>query len=72
MTKAIRISDGLADQAKKYSRVEHRSLAGQIEHWAKVGKYAEENPGLTYDLIKEIMIGIDELENDEKTEYNFG
>ena len=47
MTKAIRISDALADQAKKYSRVEHRSLAGQIEHWAKVGKYAEDNTGLT-------------------------
>jgi len=72
MAKAIRVSDALADQAKKYSRIEHRSLAGQIEHWAKVGKYAEENPGLTYELIKEIMIGIDELENDEKTEYNFG
>jgi hypothetical protein len=72
MATAVRISEELVDEAKKYGRIDHRSLAGQIEHWARMGKCAEENPDLTYFLIKEILIGLDELEQGEKTEYVFG
>jgi hypothetical protein len=72
MAMAIRISEELVGEAKKYSKIEHRSLTGQIEHWARIGKCSEENPDLTYNLIKEILIGIEELDQNEKTEYQFG
>ena len=72
MAAAVRISEELLNDAKKYSRIDHRSLAGQIEHWDRMGKCAEENPDLTYTLIKEILIGLEELEHGEKTEYRFG
>ena len=72
MATAVRISEELANDAKKISRVDHRSLTGQIEHWARMGKCAEENPDLTYSLIKEIFIGVEELEQGEKSEYKFG
>lgn len=72
MPTAVRVSDELVNEAKRFSRVDHRSLAGQIEHWARMGKCAEENPDLTYSLIKDILIGLEELEHDEKTEYKFG
>lgn len=72
MATAIRISEELVVEAKKYSKIDHRSLTGQIEHWARIGKCAEENSDLTYSLIKEILIGIEELDNNEKTEYQFG
>lgn len=72
MPTTVRISDELLREARKYSKIDHRSLAGQVEHWAKIGKCAEENPDLTYDLIKEILIGIAELEHGEKEEYQFG
>jgi hypothetical protein len=72
MATAVRISEGLVNDAKKFSRIEHRSLTGQIEHWARMGKCAEENPDLTYSLIKEILIGVEELEQGEKSEYKFG
>jgi len=72
MATAVRISEKLIEEARKISRIEHRSLTGQIEHWAKIGKCAEENPDLTYSLIKEILIGIQEIEQGEKTEYKFG
>ena len=68
----VRISEELLNDAKKYSRIDHRSLAGQIEHWARMGKCAEENPDLSYTPIKEILIGLEELEQGEKTEYRFG
>ncbi len=72
MPTAVRISDELLKAAKKFSKVDHRSLTGQIEHWARIGKCAEENPDLTYDLLKEILIGITELDLGEKSEYEFG
>lgn len=72
MAMAVRISEALVGEAKKFSKIEHRSLTGQIEHWARIGKCSEENPDLTYGLIKEIMIGVEELEQNEKTEYIFG
>lgn len=72
MATAVRISEELVEEARKFSRIDHRSLTGQIEHWAKIGKCAEENPDLTYSLIKEILMGIEELERGEKSEYKFG
>jgi len=72
MATAVRISEKLFNDAKKFSRIDHRSLTGQIEHWARMGKCVEENPDLTYSLIKEILIGVEELEQDEKSEYKFG
>jgi hypothetical protein len=72
MAIAVRISEALVGEAKKFSKVEHRSLTGQIEHWARIGKCSEENPDLTYNLVKEILIGIEELDQNEKTEYQFG
>ena len=71
MATAVRISKELVDEARKFSRIEHRSLTGQIEHWAKIGKCAEENPDLTYSLIKEILLGMEELDRGEKSEYKF-
>lgn len=72
MATAVRISENLVYEAKKYSRIDHRSITGQIEHWARIGKCAEENPDLTYSLIKEIFQGMEELEQGERTEYKFG
>ena len=72
MAMAVRISEDLVNEARKYSKIDHRSLTGQIEHWARIGKYSEENSDLTYNLIKEILVGIEELDQNEKTEYQFG
>jgi len=72
MATAVRISEKLVNEAKKFSRVDHRSITGQIEHWAKIGKCAEENPDLTYSLIKEILMGLEELDQGERSEYKFG
>lgn len=72
MATAVRVSEDLVKEAKIYSKIEKRSITGQIEHWAIIGKCAEENPDLTYSAIKEIMVGIAELEQGESSEYQFG
>ena len=72
MATAVRVSENLLSDARKYSKVDCRSITGQIEHWARIGKCAEENPDLTYELIKEILIGVQELDSRERSEYTFG
>ncbi len=72
MATAVRVSGELMKEAKIYSKVDKRSITGQIEHWARVGKCAEENPDLTYNAIKEILIGVAELDQGELSEYQFG
>ena len=71
MTTAVRVSDELLREARLISAVDNRSVTGQIEHWAKVGKCAEENPELTYELVKDILIGLEELEQSECSKYEF-
>jgi mevalonate pyrophosphate decarboxylase len=72
MTTAVRISDKLVREARLVSAVDNRSVTGQIEHWAKIGKCSEENPELTYELIRDILIGVEELEQGNYSEYEFG
>lgn len=72
MTTAVRVSDKLVREARLFSKVDNRSVTGQIEHWARIGKCIEENPDLTYILIKEILTGLEELEQGISSEYKFG
>ncbi len=72
MSTAVRVSDTLIRDAKLYGKVDNRSATGQIEHWAKIGKILEENQDLTYSMVKEILVGLEELEQEETSEYKFG
>ena len=72
MNTVVRISKNIVEKARIRSKVENRSLAGQIEYWVKIGKIAEENPDLSFIQIKEILIGLEQLDSESKTEYQFG
>jgi len=53
------------------SKALNRSLVDQIEHWAKIGRIAEENPDLNYDLIKSILIAQQEAQAGKLEPYDF-
>jgi hypothetical protein len=72
MSTAIKISDELISEARIYSKVNQRSITGQIEFWAKIGKCTEENPDLTFQQIKEMLLGLEELKAGMGTEYKLG
>jgi len=72
MSTAVRISHKLVADARIISKVENRSVTAQIEYWAKIGKIAEENPTMSFQLIKEILFGLEELDSRKGIEYNFG
>lgn len=72
MTTAIKLSDELIEEARVRARAEHRSPPKQIEHWARLGKIAEENPDLPLSFVKEMLIGLEEAKAGEVEEYHFG
>jgi hypothetical protein len=67
----IKLSDEIINDAKKYAGIYNRSLPKQIEYWAKIGKISEENPDLSHNFIKDILMAISEKENGEVSEYKF-
>ena len=54
--KSIKISEELYRVAKWTAEAENRSIAGQVEFWAKIGRAAIDNPDLPVDFIRETLI----------------
>ncbi len=71
MSTTVKLSGNIISEAKIISKVLNRSVAGQIEHWAKIGRLAEENPDLSYELIKNILIAREEAEAGKLKPYHF-
>jgi len=63
-TTSIRIDQTLYNQAKADAAVEHRTIAGQIEFWAKVGRAALDNPDLPVSFVAESLASMSEPRED--------
>lgn len=57
---SIRIDQTLYEQAKADAVAEHRSIAGQVEFWAKIGRAALDNPDLPVGFIAESLASMAE------------
>ena len=56
MRMPVRIEKTLYQDAKTHAKAECRTIAGQIEFWAKVGKAALDNPDLPVDFVRDLLI----------------
>lgn len=72
MATAVKVSDDLFEKAKIISKVYKRSIAGQIEYWAKIGQMIEENPDLPLPFIQDILVGREQIKAGQGTPYVFG
>lgn len=61
---SIRIDQRLYDQAKADAAIEHRTIAGQVEYWARIGRAALDNPDLPVSFIAEALASLDEPRED--------
>ena len=52
----VRIDNELYAQARIHAQAERRSIAGQIEFWALIGKTALDNPDLPIDFVCDLLI----------------
>ena len=71
MASAVKLSATIIAEARIMAKALNRSVAGQIEYWAKIGKIAEENPDLTYEFIKNLLIAEQEVEQGEVEPCHF-
>jgi hypothetical protein len=55
MGKNVKLSDSLVERAVAISEREHRTVPKQIEFYFNLAAIAEENPDLSFKLIKEIL-----------------
>ena len=57
---SIRIEQTLYNQARQDALAEHRTIAGQIEYWARLGRAALDNPDLPITFIAESLASMAE------------
>jgi len=65
----VKLSEDFVADARRNAQAEHRSLPKQIEYYYRIGKIAEDNPDLSYKLIREILKAMSE---GSAGEYKFG
>lgn len=71
MPQAVRLPTQLVEQAQVIGSALSRSGAKQIEHWVKIGRIAEENPDLPYEIILQILISKAEKDSGQVSDYEF-
>lgn len=55
MSVAVRIENEIYEAAKKSAGAEFRTVPGQVNYWAMIGKVALENPDLPIEFIRETL-----------------
>jgi hypothetical protein len=71
MSSVVKLSDQLINDARPYATAMHRSIPKQIEHWARLGKAAEENPDMPISMIQDVFISLEEAKAGQFNEYKF-
>jgi hypothetical protein len=59
-TVSVRIDEELVAEARAAALAEHRTLQGQIEFWANVGRAAIDNPDLPGPFIADLLMAMAE------------
>jgi hypothetical protein len=65
----VKLADELVEDAKRIAAIEHRSVPKQIEFYFRIGLAAEQNPDLSFSLVRELLRADAE---DATEEYIFG
>jgi len=60
MSVSIRIDDALYQTAKVRANAEMRSIPQQVAYWAKVGRAALDNPDLSVEFVRDVLVAMDE------------
>lgn len=56
MSIAIKVADEFYQTAKAEAKAEKRTISGQVEYWARLGRAAKDNPDLPIEFVEELLI----------------
>lgn len=54
---SVKLPTDLVDAARAEAQLFQRSISGQVEHWAKLGRAVEATPGMTLDRVRAALAG---------------
>ena len=57
-TLSVRIDENLINAARVAAKAEFRTVQGQVEYWAKVGRAALDNPDLPVSFVAESLMSL--------------
>ena len=69
---SVKFTARFVDEARHEAALLHRSVAGQIEHWAALGRAVEQAPGVTIDHVRAALRGtfsVDDLTAEEQEAF---
>lgn len=58
MAQSIKISDDEMMFIREEAGISSRSIAGQVEHWLRIGRAIERSPAFNYQRIREVLSGL--------------
>ncbi len=68
MATNVKLPDELVERARRTATAEHRSVPKQIEYYYRLAQIAEENPDISFSLIRELLLADAE---EATNEYRF-
>lgn len=71
-TASIRLNKELVDKAYAIAKAKHRTPPKQIEHWATIGQIMEDNPDLSYEFVRQLLVAQAEVGAGMVEPYEFG
>lgn len=60
---SVKLKAEFVEDARREAELLNRSLGGQIEHWARLGRALESAPGISVDRVRDTLQGRLKLEN---------
>lgn len=69
MAKSVRLDSDFMTWVEVHANADNRSIPKQIEHWAQIGKAAEDNPDLPYSFIKDALLATAQMKAGLATPY---
>lgn len=58
-TSVLRVDSDLFEVAKQHGQLFNRSIAGQIEHWARIGRAIEAAPDFSMRQVAEVLVALE-------------
>lgn len=71
----VKLSSLLVDEARQEAELLHRSIAGQIEHWVRLGRAVENAEGFSIARVRQALAGelkLETLADDEQDAFFAG
>ncbi|MCF7748507.1 hypothetical protein GLP43_13160 [Sulfitobacter sp. M39] len=66
MGQSVKLADDLVEMVRHEAKLHHRSIAGQVSHWLKIGRAIEQSGKLDYKRVDAALCGV--IDTTELTE----